>query len=76
MRILIVAEHDGATIRAGTRSAVGFANSIATQTDGDVECLVIGHGIDSVASDAALISRVLKADSASLVDPVADRHAK
>ena len=34
MRILVIAEHDGETIRSGTRSAIGFANSVAEQTNG------------------------------------------
>ncbi|MDP6468231.1 MAG: electron transfer flavoprotein subunit alpha/FixB family protein [Pirellulaceae bacterium] len=76
MRILVVAEHDTTTIRPGTRSAVGFANSVAASTGGEVECLVLGHEIDSVAREAALISRVLSADSPALADPVADRYAK
>ena len=76
MRILVVAEHDSATIRPGTRSAVGFANSVAEQTGGVVECLVLGHETGNVVREASLISRVLSVDCAALADPVADRYAK
>jgi len=76
MRILVVAEHDGTTVRSGTRSAVGFANSVAERSGGDVECLVLGHEIDAAARDASLISRVLSVDGVTLSDPVADRYAK
>ena len=76
MRILVVAEHDGKTLRAGTRSAIGFANSVAQQCDGEVECLVIGNDVGAVAADAALLAMVLTADKPALSDPVADRYAK
>ncbi|HIF32850.1 MAG: FAD-binding protein [Pirellulaceae bacterium] len=76
MRILVVAEHDTEVLRSGTRSAVAFANSVAAQTDGEVECLVIGHRIASVAKEAASISKVLCLDSESLTAPVADRYAR
>ncbi len=76
MRILVVAEHDGTTLRSGTRSAIAFANSVAEQSRGEVECLVIGHGIDAVSRDAAFISPILSVDAAALADPVADRYAK
>ncbi len=76
MRILVVAEHDTEFLRSGTRSAVAFANSVAAQTDGEVECLVIGHRIASVAKEAASISKVLCLDSESLTAPVADRYAR
>lgn len=75
MRILVVAEHDRATIRPGTRSAIGFAKSVAQQTGGTVECLVLGHGIDDVVQDAASISQMLTVDHAALANPVADRYA-
>ena len=76
MSILVVAEHDGATIRSGTRSAIGFANSLAQQTKCCVEILVLGHHVASVAQDAAAFAAVLVADDESLSAPVADRYAK
>jgi electron transfer flavoprotein alpha subunit len=76
MRILVVAEHDKTAIRPATRAAIGFANSVAGQTDGDVACLVLGHEIAPVVREAALMSDVLSADSPALGDPVADRYAQ
>jgi electron transfer flavoprotein alpha subunit len=76
MRILVVAEHDRTTIRPATRSAIGFANSIAEQNGGEVECLVLGHEIDSVVRETAMLSKVLSADNPALAAPVADRYAK
>jgi len=75
MRILVVAEHDGTALRPGTLCAIGFAGTIAGQTSGEVECLVLGHRVDDVAQDAARFSRVVSVDSPALADPVADRHA-
>ena len=76
MRILVVAEHDGALLRSGSRTAVSFANSVAEQSDGEVACLVLGHGVDSVARDASLLAPVLSVDCEALADAVADRYAK
>jgi electron transfer flavoprotein alpha subunit len=76
MRILVVAEHDGTTLRPGTRSAIGFANLVAEQTAGVVECLVLGHEISDVVEEAAFVSRVVGMDSSLLAIPVADRYGK
>jgi len=76
MRILVIAEHDGEVIRSGTRSAIGFANSVAEQTNGAVECLVLGHKISNVCHNAALNAVVLSADYRALANPVADRYAE
>jgi len=76
MSILVIAEHDHAAIRSGSQSAVGFANSVARQTNAKVECLVIGHKIDNVGRHAASFAPVLVTDSQALAHPVADRYAK
>ena len=76
MRILVIAEHEGSTIRPASRSAIGFARSIAEQTGGQVELLLIGNEIDELAQDAARYAPVLVAQSAALAAPVADRYAK
>lgn len=76
MRIMVIAEHDGTSLRAGTRSALGFANSVAGQTRGSVECLVLGRRIEKVASDAASYGLVFSADHPTLANPVADRYAR
>lgn len=76
MHLMVVAEHDGTTIRAGGRSAIAFADCVARQAGGSVECLVLGRGIDAVAHDASFYAPVLTVDSPGLADPVADCYAK
>ena len=75
MRVLVIAEYEGSNIRPGSRSAIGFARSVAEQTGGQVELLILGNEIDEVARDAARYAPVLVAQSAALADPVADRYA-
>jgi len=76
MRILVVAEHDSQTIRSSSRCAIGFANAVAEESKGSVECLVIGHNIEAASDDAAHVAPVVAVDSESLAKPVADRLAK
>ncbi len=76
MRVLIVVEHYGTTARPASASAAGFAYSIARQTEGSVECLVVGHQIEDVARQCSTCAPVLCCDSPLLADPVADRYAK
>ena len=76
MQILVIAEHDGKTICSGARAAFGFAQSVAEQTDGDVECLILGHETDGVVRDASFFSRVLSAADEALKHPIADAYAK
>ena len=56
MAILVVAEHDHASIKGATRAAV----TAATQIGGDVHVLVAGHDCASVAAEAARIAGVAK----------------
>ena len=53
MTILVVAEHDGAHVRPGSCSALAVARDFATQSGENVELLVLGSELDSVAADAA-----------------------
>ncbi len=76
MRVMVVVEHDGNTVRSGSRSAVGFASSVARQTHGGIEYLVLGQGIDCVAQEAAFYGPVLSADHPAFAHPVADRYAR
>ncbi|MEO6183659.1 MAG: electron transfer flavoprotein subunit alpha/FixB family protein, partial [Verrucomicrobiota bacterium] len=76
MRVLIPCEHDRNGIRLGSRSAIAFANAVAEQTNGKVECLLLGHSLAVVAQDASIYAPVLVADHPALVNPVADRYAK
>src|SRR4249920_3626752 len=56
MAILVVAEHDHASIKGATRAAV----TAATQIGGDVHVLVAGHECAGVAAEAARIAGVAK----------------
>lgn len=75
MQILVVVEHDGARVRAGSRNAAGAALDLASQTGGRVELLVLGDSLDQVASDAATLAPVVVADHPTLSQPTADRYA-
>src|SRR5690606_28830655 len=60
--VLIIAEHDNATLKAGTLSAVTAAGAIG----GDITILVAGSGSSAVASAAASVAgvnKVLHADN-------------
>jgi len=76
MKVLILGEHDGQSLRLGSRSAVTFANSMAEQTGGHAQCLLLGHELAAPAQDAAAYAPVLVAMHPSLANPVADRYAK
>ncbi len=76
MRVLIIAEHDSKTVKLGSLSAVGFANCIAAETDGEVEILALGADLGQVSEHAADYAPVLVADAGALGKPVADRYAK
>jgi electron transfer flavoprotein alpha subunit len=73
MRVLVVAEHDTKTVRAGSRSALALAQAVACQTGGSATWLLLGHALESAAAHAAMFAPVLVADSAALAHPVADR---
>jgi len=54
--ILIIAEHDGETLNASTAKCVSCAQAIG----GDIDIVVLGDGIDAVASQAAALDSVRK----------------
>ncbi|HDR9584411.1 electron transfer flavoprotein subunit alpha/FixB family protein [Burkholderia stabilis] len=65
MTILVIAEHDNASIKAATLNAVAAAQKIG----GEVHVLVAGHGAQAAADAAAKIagvSKVLLADAPQL----------
>jgi electron transfer flavoprotein alpha subunit len=76
MSTLVVAEHDGKRIRAGSRSAVGAALELASPSGERVELLVLGSRLEGVAADAARLAPTLLADHACLLYPTADRYAR
>ena len=69
-KILIIAEHDGATLNISTAKCVSCAQAMG----GDIDVLVLGHGADSVAAEAATldsVSRVISIDAEHLAAPLA-----
>ena len=58
MTILVVAEHDGTKVRSGVYSALTVARDLAKNSGDNVELLVLGSGLDSVAADAARFAHV------------------
>ncbi|GGO83913.1 electron transfer flavoprotein subunit alpha [Marinobacterium nitratireducens] len=74
MAILIVAEHDNATLKGATLHAV----SAAAQIGGDVAVLVAGEGCQAVADEAAKVAgvaKVLLADNAAYGHQLAENVA-
>jgi len=76
MKILVVAEHDGSTLRPASLSCLSFAASVADATSGEVVCLVLGHQLDCVAADAARYASVFAVDSPLLAHPLADSFGR
>ena len=71
MSVLVLAEHDGSTLFGATHCTVTAARKINSQVD----VLVAGKSVDSVAAEVAKIDgvrRVLKADATHLAEPTAE----
>ncbi|MED5401775.1 MAG: electron transfer flavoprotein subunit alpha/FixB family protein [Planctomycetota bacterium] len=75
MHVLVLAEHDGERLRAGTTAALGFARQLANGEDDRITCLVLGDSVDAVATDAATFVPVLLGSHPDLAAPLADRWA-
>ncbi|ALL71136.1 Electron transfer flavoprotein, alpha subunit (plasmid) [Paraburkholderia caribensis MBA4] len=60
MTILVVAEHDNASLKAATLNTIGAAALIATFTDQAVHVLAAGHGARAAAEAAASVAGVEK----------------
>jgi len=74
MSILVIAEHDNATLNSATPHAV----TAAAQLGGDVHVLVAGHQAQRAAAAAAAlagVAKVLLADAAHLEIPTAENLA-
>ncbi len=74
MSILVIAEHDNATLSSATFNAISAAN----QFSGDIHILVAGSDCDSVAGEAANIpgiTTVLKADAPEYAHGIAENVA-
>jgi electron transfer flavoprotein alpha subunit len=76
MGTLVIAEHDGQQVRAGSRSAIGFARRIEQHSGSPVELLILGAEIAAPAADAANLAPVIVADNPALRHPTADRYAR
>ncbi|VVE25811.1 electron transfer flavoprotein subunit alpha/FixB family protein [Pandoraea terrigena] len=75
MTILVIAEHDNASIKSVTLNTVAAAAMLATFTSADVHVLVAGHDARGAADAAARIagvSKVLLADAPQLADGLAE----
>ena len=74
MAILVIAEHDNASIKGATLNTV----TAAMQCGGDVHVLVAGHNAQAAATQAAQIAgvaKVLHADDAGLAHGLAENVA-
>jgi electron transfer flavoprotein alpha subunit len=74
MAVLIIAEHDNASLKASTLNTV----TAAAQCGGPVHVLVAGHNAGAAAAAAATVTgvtRVLLADAAHLADGLAENIA-
>jgi electron transfer flavoprotein alpha subunit len=76
MRILVVAEHDHASLRPASLSCLEVAREVADATGGEVAWLILGQGLESVAEDAARYAPVIAVDAAGLRDPLAESYAR
>jgi len=75
MALLVLADHDGRTIRQPTRSALAAAALIAAQAGGEVHVLVAGEGCAEAAAAAARlpgVAKVLHAEAPSLAHALAE----
>ena len=71
MTILVIAEHDNASIKAATLNTVAAAQKIG----GDIHLLVVGHnaqGAAEVAAKVAGVAKVLLADATQLAEGLAE----
>jgi electron transfer flavoprotein alpha subunit len=69
MTILVIAEHDNATLKSATFNTMGAAALIATFAGHDIHILVAGHnalGAAEAATKIAGVSKVLLADAPEL----------
>lgn len=74
MAILVFAEHDGKTLNAATRAAIGAAQKIG----GDIHLLLAGAGVAELAKQAAAtagVSQLLLADDGLYAQPLAETLA-
>ena len=74
MTVLLIAEHDGASLKDATAKAL----TAASRMGGDIHVLVAGSGVSGAAAEAATlagVAKVLAADDASLAHQLAEPMA-
>jgi len=74
MSILVIGEHDNATLRPSTLNVVTAAKALGNEID----VLIAGSNCQAAADEAATVSgiaRVLKADDPALADGLAENLA-
>ena len=75
MTVLVLAEHDNASLNVATLSACAAAQAVVAGGDGDIHMLVAGENCGAVAAEAAQVSgiaKVLHADGAHLAHGLAE----
>ncbi|MGB1272224.1 MAG: electron transfer flavoprotein subunit alpha/FixB family protein, partial [Endozoicomonas sp.] len=75
MAILVVADHNNASLGAATLNTVAAAAAISDKSAGEIHVLVAGTGCSSVAEEAAAVSgvaKVLLAESAAYENQLAE----
>ncbi|QHE91531.1 electron transfer flavoprotein subunit alpha [Pandoraea fibrosis] len=78
MTILVIAEHDNASVKAATLNTVAAAHAVGKFVDTDVHVLVAGHNAQGAADAAAKITgvaKVLLADAPQLEAGLAENVA-
>ncbi len=78
MSILVLAEHDGASLKSATLNTLGAAQEISAKTGGDIHILIAGAdcaGATDAATKCAGVAQVLKVDSAELAHGLAENVA-
>jgi electron transfer flavoprotein alpha subunit len=76
MRTLVVAEHDGQSLRPASLACMAFAQCVAEASGGSAAWLILGDKIDSVAAQAAGHAHVLAIESPRLAHPLAEPFAR
>ncbi len=76
MRTLVVAEHDGSTLRPASFACMAFAKCVADATTGSAAWLVLGNKLDVVLAQAAAHAPVLAVDTPALAHPLAEPFAR
>jgi electron transfer flavoprotein alpha subunit len=76
MKPLVLAEHDGATLRGASLSALAFAQDVAAAGGDQPSWLIVGHNVGSVAAEAARYAPVLVVDAPELATPLAEPFAR